>query len=54
MTLVSIVSFRCALGTSVNGHSTEMESLQTSSPRGLLLENVFCGNSLNLIQREMC
>ena len=29
--------------------STEMESLQTSSPRGVVLENVFCGNSVNLI-----
>ena len=31
-----------------------MESLQTLFPRVVLLENVFCGNSLGLIRCDMC
>ena len=38
----------------VGGHSTEMESLQASSPRGVWMENVFCGKSLNIIRCELC
>ena len=38
----------------VGGHSTEVESLQTSSPRGVLMESVFCGNSLGLFWCDMC
>ena len=39
------------------GYSTEMESLQTSSLRGVLLETVFCGNlfgSHPVFRCDMC
>ena len=51
MTLVSIVLFSCALGTSVN--SNEMESLHHRQ-RGVLMDNVFYGSSLSLIRRDVC
>ena len=57
VTLVSIVLIRCAPGMSVNGKRTfplRRKTLQSSSPRGVLMEIGFCGNSLDLLMGEMC